>query len=303
MATGTVQKELLNIWCNFMKKTFFYKKIVLFILSCLILVVCFCFLQKQQLLESEMVYSMSLEKQKFLVNSLEETQNEMLNAFDIPNYYKVYRKYEFSYFAKILEWFYDDYVYPQKEDLKILDIGCAYGTFLFYAKNNLPSVNLYCIDYVDGLISKELSNKKNVKFAVSNIETENIPFKEKFDVIIFTETLEHLNYNSVSSLKKIRASLKDDGVLFLSTPDSSSGWGVTKKYYAFFDKLPDVNECLINKKCTYFNDHIWQYNITELLDVINKSGFKVVKLEYTFSNFETKTRHFNLKLKKSNDSL
>ena len=229
--------------------------------------------------KSRTLYSMTNDRYLYLRDSLSEVQNNMLQDSTLSNgYYKTYSKYEFSYFAKIL------------------DVGCAYGTFLFYIRHNLPSAELYGIDFVDNFFSKKLGAEKNINFAVANIENEPLPFTEKFDVIILTEVLEHFNYNPIDTLKKLAASLKDDGALYLSTPDSSSAWGVTKKYYQSFNQIPTPDSCAVDGKCTNIDDHVWQYNLKELLFVINMAGLEVERLEYTFSGKES--RHFNLLLKK-----
>lgn len=247
--------------------------------------------------EALTLYSMTEDRYLYLRDKLSKTQ-EMMFQEPMYNdgYYKLaYSAAEFSYFAKILDWIQNDYIIKM-EPFKVLDVGCAYGTLMFYIKQNLPSAEVYGVDFIGTYFSKKLGAQNNINFSVANIEIEELPFKEKFDVIILTEVLEHFNYNPVSTLKKLAFALKDNGSLYLSTPDSSSGWGVTTKYYQSFDKIPYVDVCVIDKKCTNIDDHVWQYNLRELLYIINEAGFEVEKLEYTFST--PATRHFNLLLKK-----
>ena len=247
--------------------------------------------------ESKVKYSMPYDRFLYLQDKLSNVQQMMLKDPVLgKSYYTTYSKYEFSYFSKILDWFENDYVIKSKP-IKVLDIGCAYGTFLFYIRENLPSSDLYCTDFLDIYFSKDLGTAKNINFALSNIEMESLPYTEKYDVIIFTEVLEHFNYNPISTMKKIVSHLKDDGTLYLSTPDSSSAWGVTTKHYPSFNAIPNAETCAFDStKCTNIDDHVWQYNLRELLFVINMAGLEVDKLEYSFSG--PHSRHFNLTLHK-----
>lgn len=248
---------------------------------------------KLQDLKTFVSFSVDTKRYNELNANISKTQKELLAYEKINGYYPVYSKYEFGYFTKIYDWLSVNQI-SKGGKVKILDVGCAYGTLLFNLRDNMPDASLYCLDFMDGYFPHEVGNNKNVAFAKANAELEALPYNEKFDVIILTEVLEHFNYNSISTLKKLKGALKEDGVLYLSTPDSSSGWGVTKKYYSSFADVPTVEDCLDHNKCTNIDDHVWQYNLEELMHVINASGFKVKDLEYTFSGKEM--RHFNLKL-------
>lgn len=246
--------------------------------------------------KSQAIFGMENNRFLFVKDGLTATQSMMLqDSVLAKGYYPTYSKYEFSYFAKILDWFYGDYV-AKSEPVRVLDVGCAYGTFLYFIRQTLPSAELYCVDFMDLYFSKDLGKKKSINYAISNIEVKDIPFPGKFDVIILTEVLEHFNYNPVSTLKKLNEALQDNGTIYLSTPDSSSSWGVTTKYYKSFDAIPNVESCMIDGKCTNIDDHVWQYNLPELISAINSGGLEAQRLDYTFS--QPYYRHFNLVLKK-----
>jgi 2-polyprenyl-3-methyl-5-hydroxy-6-metoxy-1,4-benzoquinol methylase len=68
-----------------------------------------------------------------------------------------------------------------------------------------------------------------------------------------TEVLEHLNFNPISTLKKINRLLKPGGSSFLSTPDADSGWGRTHKHYENFAEIPDVNPA-----APIIEERVWQ---------------------------------------------
>ena len=255
-------------------------------------------------LQTYVLFSMTQGRHRYLTRRLSQIQQKLLELCKTDHsYYKVYHKHEYAYFAKILDWL-DKYQLTDvstNQPLRVLDIGCAYGTLLAYIHKYQPDAELCGTDFVDYYFPKELSNEQNIHHAISNIETEELPFNTHvFDVIILTEVLEHFNYHPADTLRKIYNLLDQNGVLYLSTPDSESGWGKTTKYYNSLQEIPSAQECIKNNKLTSIDDHVWQYNLNELLDVLTQAGFKVQHLEYTYS--ARHLRHFNLALRKASKS-
>lgn len=218
---------------------------------------------------------------------LKKTQNVMSKSFTKGSYYnKAYGLAEYKYWAKLLEWMYlsDNY---KKKKITVLDIGCAYGTLAVFAKMNF-NADVYCID-IAKLFPKKLSEKLGIVFKCCNIEKETIPFDTKFDIVIFTEVFEHLNFNPIATLIKIKKSLKKDGAIYFSTPNAEY-WGRTEKYYKKFSDIPTYTEEYFSNKIV--DDHVWQYNWPELLYCFEKSGLVPVKIDYSDGG-----RHFNILLK------
>lgn len=199
-----------------------------------------------------------------------ECQNE-ISTLDPHSYYVYeYKNAEISYWPYIAKWLYEDSINHEVENC--LDIGCGYGTLALYCKK-LFHCNLFCTDFIDSCISRTLINKYNFFFHVNNIELDSVPWTKPFDRIIFTEVLEHLNFNPVPTLQKIYNLLTEKGCLYLSTPDASS-WGKVTKYFCEVKEIPNPN-----KNVPVINDHIYLFNKDELLDIIDKSGFKIKRLE------------------------
>jgi len=195
-------------------------------------------------------------------------------------------KEEIHYWIHIAEWLSEE---SKRRDVSnVLDIGGAYGTLSVYCQK-LFGNEIYCSDFMDEYLSRQLIEKYNIHFKVNNIELDPLPWDRKFDMIIFTEILEHLNFHPVPTLRKIRDSLSDDGVLFLSTPDASQ-WGRVTKYYQSLSEIPEAL-----RGQPVIDDHVWQYEKSELLDVVDAAGFKVLKFAYSPGLLN---RHFNLMLAK-----
>lgn len=220
---------------------------------------------------------------------LRECQDEIAATGAHPHYLAAYRREEFSYWQHIPRWIYEDVA--QRRPATCLDIGCAYGTLLLYV-GKLANCRLYAMDFIDDYISPELIAKHDVQFAVNNIELDSPPWDGPFDLIIFTEVLEHLNFNAVPTLRKIGGLLSPGGKLYLSTPDAAA-WGKTTKYYGSYDELPLPDEQLRSR---IVDDHVWQFDVEELDALLDKAGFDVVRREFAPGS---PYRHFNLTLQKS----
>lgn len=232
-------------------------------------------------------YYTSIYKKKPWMKEIIKCQNEIMSLSLHPHYSSEYKKSEITYWLHIPEWIYEESA-VRKVD-KVLDIGCAYGTMALYCKR-LFNCEIYCTDFIDTYLDKELVRKYSFIFELNNIEIDKFPWNVKYDVIIFTEVLEHLNFHPVPTLKKLYNLLSSDGTLYLSTPDASQ-WGRVTKYYSDYEDIP-----LPQKDLKIVDDHVYQYNKKELIEIINKAGFKIKRFRYSPGLLN---RHFNISLIKS----
>lgn len=113
----------------------------------------------------------------------------------------------------------------------------GFGTIALYC-HKLTGCDIYCVD-CDEHLSKSLIKKYNFHYDINNIEIDPFPNNVKFDIIIFTEVLEHFNFHPVPTLKKICNLLSEQGKLYLSTPDGGwFQWGRITKYYSTINDMP-----------------------------------------------------------------
>lgn len=217
---------------------------------------------------------------------VKKAQSEIIKCSPSPLYLSGYKQSEISYWINIPKWIYQEYL-NKKEVKDVLDIGCAYGTLALYTQQ-LFNCNIYLTDFMDNYISTVLIDKYKLQFQKNNIEREIFPWDKKFDIIIFTEVLEHLSLHPLGTLKKIKNLLNEDGILFLSTPDAYE-WGKTTKYYNSLEEIPvsPLNDKIID-------DHVWQYSYDELKDILEKCGFAIEKFAYSPGG---SARHFNLQIR------
>jgi SAM-dependent methyltransferase len=113
-----------------------------------------------------------------------------------------------------------------KEKLTLLDVGAAPGTLSIITK----SIFRYEVSGVDSskLIGEagydfneyvSYMKTNGITVADCNIDFEAFPFEnETFDVVLFTEVIEHLHY-PLHALKEIYRVLKTEGTFILSTPN------------------------------------------------------------------------------------
>jgi len=141
--------------------------------------------------------------------------------------------------------------------INILDYGCGAGTIAFYLSNLGHSVVGYDVSdkaIVDAKIGSHKLKLKNVVFT----NNENTAFSKKYDLIICTEVIEHVEFD-LKLLKKLAALLKSEGILFISTPS--------------------INAPLYRLGATHDFDkrvgHLRRYEPELLLKLVQKSGLKV----------------------------
>jgi len=211
------------------------------------------------------------------------SQNVVEQYCENEYYRQKYRAGELYYWHPVALWLFQDA--PLYRGGRILDIGAAYGTLAVYA-NRLSGSGVFCTDFTKSYMSEALCNVCNFRFAVSNIELETLPWGEKFDVIIFTEILEHLNFNPVPTMQKLCAALQPGGRLYLSTPDAGE-WGRLANYSDFRAMpLPQPGGAVVDA-------HIYQYTMTEVRELSAAAGFRIEREAYALG---VGGRHINVVL-------
>lgn len=104
---------------------------------------------------------------------------------------------------------------------RLLDIGAFYGLLAGVAYRmgwQISAVDVVPVPAYSTLRVRE----RNIECGIYNACTDTLPYgDEQFDVVLLSETLEHLNYSPLPMLREIRRVLKPSGVLLLSTPNPS----------------------------------------------------------------------------------
>lgn len=173
---------------------------------------------------------------------------------------KIHPKHLIKLEAK--EW-YEPWV--KKSDI-VLDVGCGNGQRAIKLSRICSKVVGFDIESRNiNLAQKEAKklNINNVDFYQSNAEKKFIEKDSGFNVVFFCDVIEHLN-NDAHVLSEIYRVLKKSGILLLIAPNIDTVWKKMQKNAGLF----------------YFSDpdHKKEYNKKEIINLLEKSGFKILKV-------------------------
>ncbi len=175
---------------------------------------------------------------------------------------------------------------------KILDIGC----FPAHLSDSLSSLG-----YDVYGVSSFHENVTSSKIFSINIENQNLPFKKDFfDLVLFSEVLEHLTEYPERLFLEVSRVLKKSGYFLITTPNAARSQNIlllllNKNTYPPLDQF----------KTTHFQDgtiyhrHNREYVISELSNIYPKKTL-ILKERSTFVSFtpfRTKNRSDKLSLK------
>ena len=159
----------------------------------------------------------------------------------------------------------------KKEVKNILDVGCGYGLLSKELKKTFPKLDFYGIEH-----SKEASrsSQKILKLLQYNIEDIALikrKFKtQKFDVIIFSDVLEHL-YDPVDIIKSYQSFLKQDGTIVVTVPNIANIFSRLALLFGHFN----YNETGVMDKT-----HIRFFNKQNLKQLAKESNLQIVAQKY-----------------------
>ena len=149
---------------------------------------------------------------------------------------------------------------------KTLDAGCGEGNISLFVANHNNDVT--GIDESKRSIAickekaKQLKLDLNTQFI--NAKIEKCKFSQKFNLIICTEVIEHVN-NDYLILNKFFNWLSNSGILFISTPSKNA----------------PLFKAGIIKKGDKKVGHLRRYTIKYLTRILEDIGFKIVETQKT----------------------
>ena len=145
----------------------------------------------------------------------------------------------------------------------VLDIGCSSAVLTAKVAKALPKSKVTGLDSYKKAIDFAKVKYPHIEFVVA--DAHKLPFKDKaFDLVICTETLEHL-IDPKQALREMKRVLKKNGQAIISM---DSGSFLFRSVWYFWTKT---------KGRVWQNAHLHEFNTKVLENLIKKSGFKIKK--------------------------
>ena len=121
---------------------------------------------------------------------------------------------------------------------RIIDVGCGrFPLLTFMWRNRVPLQN---VTYVgidlrarENWLDLSLPERPDIELIQADIIDDDLSFIEKGDIVVCTEVLEHIDKNHAPELLKLLRSLvKEDGYVFLSSPNLGGSDSVADNHTA-----------------------------------------------------------------------
>lgn len=158
----------------------------------------------------------------------------------------------------------------------VLEVGSTPGHFTILLKR--LGYDVHGVD-IDPSRLQGLWDKYSIPVRKADIETDELPFpSNSFDVILFTEILEHLRINVLFTLREVFRVLKPKGKLILSTPNISP---VQRIYFVLgVDYQGDIVKAFESLELTGHMGHIRLYSFKEVKRLLEYVGFRIISHTY-----------------------
>ena len=168
--------------------------------------------------------------------------------------------------------------FANKEQIRILEIGCSSGAFLSELKESLSSVGMLDKCKLAGIDIDETAVRKNVDSSIEiyavGAEGYAKSSKEKYDLIIHFELIEHLQ-NPFSFMQSVAKLLTPNGLHHFHTPNANG----------FDNQALGYNEFRALAHGIFPPMHLQAFTPQNIVHFSIRSGFKVVQID-TPGNFD-----------------
>ena len=166
------------------------------------------------------------------------------------------------------------------KDLKILEVGAAYGETLYYLKQNGIAAEAVGVD-----IFEDAKNKQNYKpldrFIFGDIEKIELPeYNQYFDLILLPDVLEHL-FEPKSVLETLKKYLKEDGKIIVSMPNI--------RYYSALYKIVFKGDFKYEESGIFDYTHVRFYCRKNIQELLETAGYTILKQENSIKNYQGKS--------------
>lgn len=166
------------------------------------------------------------------------------------------------------------------KNLKVLEIGAAYGETLYYLKQNEIASEVVGVDLFEDVKNKQ--NYKNLdKFIFGNIEEIELnEYENYFDLILLPDVLEHL-IEPKKVLDKLKKHLTQEGKIILSMPNI--------RHYSALNKIFIKGDFKYEESGLFDYTHMRFYCRKNIQELLEASGYTILKEESSIKNYKGKS--------------
>lgn len=151
--------------------------------------------------------------------------------------------------------------------LRIVDIGAT--LFSVFLRQRYPQHEFWCVDRDDVFRPRLIA--AGFQHRICDLNCEKLPLAdESFDLVIFTQILEHLYTPPSRVLTDIRRVLKPGGRLILSVPNFAA---LHKRLKLLLGRqiLPDPDQAFSGDG----SGHLHEYTLAEITRLLRRNGFRI----------------------------
>jgi 2-polyprenyl-3-methyl-5-hydroxy-6-metoxy-1,4-benzoquinol methylase len=169
-------------------------------------------------------------------------------------------------------------------NLDIIEFGCFTGIVSASLSRLGHRLTASDIQFVlADLNNSSFLASESIKAVPHDLAASPLPFSsESFDVIVFTEVLEHLNFNPLPLLSEFHRILRPKGVVYLTTPNlvSASNRMLMIKGTSFMNPVEHLRWNLKPATGMSVGLHWREWTKEELVELFSESGFALKHHNY-----------------------
>lgn len=183
---------------------------------------------------------------------------------DASSYWLTHKK-RFVWLAELLLRLVNNSKDSDRPIRSILDIGNSFQTMLF--EMMFPSIKIDTMGFLDNRYAPK-DNSVHIPFDLNDViyEDKRPVIKNKYDVIVMAEVIEHLYTSPITVLSMLREILYDSGFLIVQTPNAVS---LSKRY----SMLVGNNPFELIREQRYNPGHFREYTKYELCSIAHQAGY------------------------------
>jgi SAM-dependent methyltransferase len=174
--------------------------------------------------------------------------------------------------------------------LRVLDIGTT--PFTLFVKHCFPHYDVWTLDRTDRL--KERCAAAGVTLVSCNLDDARLPLDDDFfDLVIFTEVLEHVFAPPTEVLMDVRRILRPSGTLILGVPNIVR---LSQRLRVLVGRSPlhDADHQL-NRGWMHGHGHLHEYTRREIVSLCKGAGYEILDVRMLSSEGPMDILRGNLK--------